>query len=84
MDILQWVANAFITIAMPLLIWTMNHIAAISRQFADFKLHVAENYVQKPEIAKIGSDVAEIRRDMTEILKTLHQMKGSQDTNGRA
>lgn len=84
MDILQWVANAFITIAMPLLIWTMNHIAAIGRQFADFKLHVAENYVQKPEILKMGNDVDAIRRDITEILKTLHEMKGSQGPHGRA
>lgn len=79
MDILQWVANALITVAMPLLIWTMNHIAAISRQFADFKLHVAENYVQKPEILKMSQDVAEIRRDQTEILKTLHEMKGQRN-----
>lgn len=82
MDILQWIANALISIALPLLIWTMNHISALGRSLADFKLHVAEHYVQKPEIQKIGQDVAEIRRDMTEILKTLHQMVGSQDRNG--
>lgn len=82
MDILQWIANALVSIAVPLMIWVMNHLASLSRGLADFKLHVAEHYVQKPEIQKIGQDVAEIRRDMTEILKTLHQMKGSQDRNG--
>lgn len=82
-DGLQWIANALITIAMPLLVWCLNHVAAMGRALTEFKLHVAENYVQKPEITKIGNDVAEIRRDMNEILKTLHQIKGSQDSHGR-
>lgn len=79
MEIWQWIANAFITIAMPILIWSINHIASLSKMLAEFKLHVAEHYVQKPEIDKMSNDVAEIRRGMTEILKTLHEMKGQRN-----
>ncbi len=83
-EFLQWAFMALVSVMMPLVIWCLNHVAGLSKSLTDFKIHVAESYVQKPEIVKMGSDVAEIRRDITEILKTLHQIKGSQDTNGRA
>lgn len=79
MEIWQWAANALITVTMPVLIWIINHVASLSKSLADFKLHVAETYVQKPEIDKMSRDVAEIRRGMTEILKTLHEMKGQRN-----
>lgn len=79
MEGFQWIINALITITMPILIFAINHIASLGRKLAAFQLHVAEHYVQKPEIDKMSSDVAEIRRGMTEILKTLHEMKGQRN-----
>lgn len=78
-DTLQWIANVLIAIMMPIVIWGMNHISSLGKQVSAFKLHVAEHYVQKPEIDKMSNDVAEIRRGMTEILKTLHEMKGQRN-----
>lgn len=40
------------------------------------KVHVAENYVRKPEIENLGKIMTDIQNQLSEVLKTVHELKG--------
>ena len=41
------------------------------------KLHVAENYVRHPELNKLEVLMSDVQKQLGEILKTVHELKGA-------
>lgn len=72
----QIVVNIAVGVSMPLLIWGLSYLTKLSSDLTALKVHVAESYVQKPEIAKIDKTMADIQASLSEILKTVHELKG--------
>lgn len=53
----------------------LSHIA-LWMAHMKYKLHVSENYVNKPENLKIEKSIDEIQRTLKDILAIVHELKG--------
>jgi len=73
---LQIAVNIAVGVLMPLVIFGLGYVVAISKDLATYKVHVAEHYVQKGEVTKLERIMDEIRASVQEIAKTVHELKG--------
>ena len=53
-------------------------IAENSRQIADLRAHVAENYVRSPEVVRVERAVEVLTTKVDELLKIVHEILGKQ------
>ena len=60
----------------PAILALVGWVYSIQRSVEAHKLHVAENYVRHPEITKLETTMTEINHQLSEILKTVHELKG--------
>lgn len=73
---MQIAINIAVGVLMPLVIFGLGYVVAIGKDLATYKVHVAENYVQKPEITKLEKSMQDIQTSLQEILRTVHELKG--------
>lgn len=73
---LQIAVNIAVGVLMPLVIFGLGYVVAISKDLATYKVHVAEHYVQKGEVSKLEAIMEAVRQQVGEISQTLHELKG--------
>jgi len=80
---MQIAVNIAVGVLMPLVIFGLGYVVAISKDLAGYKVHVAEHYVQKGEVTKLERIMDDIRSSVQEIVKTVHELKGRSAANDR-
>lgn len=61
----------------PAILGVIGWVYSIQRSLEAHKLHVAENYVRHPELNKLEVLMADVQKQLGEILKTVHELKGA-------
>lgn len=72
----QIIVNIAVGVLMPLVIFGLGYVVALSKDLANYKVHVAECYVQKPEISKLERIMEEVRSSVQEVSKIVHEQRG--------
>lgn len=72
-------ANYLIGLAPVATIAVLGWNAYLTRRLSTLEVHVAEQYARQSEITKINETTASIQRSLSEILRTLHELKGRMD-----
>lgn len=76
----SWIWNIVTTIALAGVLGLFKWGSALQKSHNEHKLHVAENYVRRPEMDQIEQTLNDMKGIMEsqfrEILKTVYELKG--------
>ena len=77
------IANFITSLLGALTVGLIAQVTYLTRRLSRLEVHVAEQYVSKPELASLDEKVTSVQTQLLEIVKTLHEIKGGMEGASR-
>lgn len=79
----EQIANFVVALLGALTTGLIGQVTYLTRRLSRLEVHVAEQYVSKPELASLDEKMTNVQVQMLEIVKTLHEIKGGMEGAAR-